>query len=40
LEGADCYIDLSWRYNSINDYRPSFSEGVQETVLIAGPMNR
>lgn len=33
LEGADRDINLSWRYNSINDTRQSLSEGTAETAL-------
>jgi RHS repeat-associated protein len=36
LEGADRDIDLSWRYNSINDNRPTLSEGTTETALEVG----
>ncbi|MGF9663173.1 RHS repeat-associated core domain-containing protein [Arthrobacter crystallopoietes] len=36
LEGADRDIDLSWRYNSINDHRPTLSEGTHETALTVG----
>jgi YD repeat-containing protein len=36
LEGADRDIDLSWRYNSINDHRPTLSEGTPETALTVG----
>ena len=36
LEGADRDIDLSWRYNSINDHRPTLSEGTNETALVVG----
>lgn len=36
LPGADRAINLSWRYNSINDDRPSLSEGTQETALQVG----
>ena len=39
LEGADRDIDLSWRYNSINDDRPTFSEGTKETALVVGTDN-
>lgn len=33
LEGADRDIDLSWRYNSINDTRQTLSQGTAETAL-------
>lgn len=39
LEGPGPDIDLSWRYNSINDHRPTLSEGTDETVLTAGAGN-
>ena len=39
LEGADRDIDLSWRYNSINDHRPTLSEGTNETALVVGADN-
>jgi RHS repeat-associated protein len=39
LEGADRDIDLSWRYNSINDHRPTLSEGTNETALLVGADN-
>jgi len=39
LEGADRDIDLSWRYNSINDHRPTLSEGTNETALVVGTDN-
>ncbi len=39
LEGADRDIDLSWRYNSINDDRPTLSEGTAETALTVGADN-
>ncbi|NJC24236.1 RHS repeat-associated protein [Arthrobacter pigmenti] len=36
LEGADRDIDLFWRYNSINDHRPTLSAGTHETALTVG----
>jgi RHS repeat-associated protein len=39
LEGADRDIDLSWRYNSINDHGPTLSEGTIETALTVGADN-
>ena len=39
LEGPGPDIDLSWRYNSVNDHRPTLSEGTDETVLTGGQGN-
>lgn len=39
LEGADRDIDMSWRYNSINDHRPTLSEGTNETAIVVGTDN-
>ena len=39
LEGTDRDLDLSWRYNSINDHRPTLSEGTSETALTVGADN-
>lgn len=39
LPGAERAIDLSWRYNSINDDRPSLSQGTHETALQVGTDN-
>lgn len=39
LEGPGRDIDLSWRYNSINDDRPTLSEGTSETALTVGADN-
>jgi RHS repeat-associated protein len=39
LEGTDRDLDLSWRYNSINDDRPTLSEGTSETALTVGADN-
>lgn len=36
LEGPGRDVDLSWRYNSINDDRPTLSEGTSETGLTMG----
>ncbi|MFB0834703.1 RHS repeat-associated core domain-containing protein [Arthrobacter halodurans] len=33
LEGADRDVDLSWRYNSVNDHRPTLSAGAAESAL-------
>jgi RHS repeat-associated protein len=39
LEGPGRDIDLSWRYNSINDDRPTLSEGTSETAVTVGADN-
>ncbi|WP_248760336.1 RHS repeat domain-containing protein [Pseudarthrobacter sp. SSS035] len=41
LEGADAHpdIDVSWRYNSINDDRPTLSVGTSESALVVGTDN-
>lgn len=39
LQGTGRDIDLSWRYNSINDDRPTLSEGTSETALTVGADN-
>jgi RHS repeat-associated protein len=39
LAGQNRGIDLTWRYNSINDDRPTFSEGTSETALTVGADN-
>ena len=36
LEGHGRDIDVSWRYNSINDHRPTLSEGTYESGLVMG----
>lgn len=36
LAGQNRGIDLLWRYNSINDHRPTLSEGTAETALTVG----
>ncbi|XAS69594.1 hypothetical protein V3C33_10310 [Micrococcaceae bacterium Sec5.7] len=39
FEGTDRDIDLSLRYNSINDDRPTLSEGTTETAVAVGADN-
>ncbi|MFE4835266.1 RHS repeat domain-containing protein [Arthrobacter sp. NPDC056691] len=39
LAGNDRGIDLSWRYNSINDDRPTLSEGTSESAVTVGADN-
>ncbi|MCQ6270816.1 hypothetical protein M8J71_10020 [Pseudarthrobacter sp. R1] len=39
LEGTDRDLDLSWRYNSVNDDRPTLSEGTSETAVTVGADN-
>jgi RHS repeat-associated protein len=39
LAGTERDLDLSWRYNSINDDRPTLSEGSSETALTVGVDN-
>ncbi|PNH86161.1 RHS repeat domain-containing protein [Arthrobacter sp. AFG20] len=39
LEGNDRDVDLSWRYNSINDDRPTLSEGTSESAVTVGADN-
>jgi RHS repeat-associated protein len=39
LAGNDRGIDLAWRYNSINDDRPTLSEGTSESAVTVGADN-